>query len=424
MQDSLSEEIYDVIVLGAGAAGLMAAMGAAEFSFENKKRILILEKMQTPGKKLLISGSGRCNVTHAGAVSDFFTHYGPHERFVKPALLNFTNENLVQFLTSRGLPCIQLNDGKIFPKSERARDVLNVFLSACTDFRISIELNHKVLNIVKNNETGIFEISCENQNLFLARRVILTTGGKSYPTTGSTGDGVRLAQTMGHSQVPMKPGLTPIIVSNFRFASCAGIALPDAPMVLFRAEKKVASHSGDVLFTHHGLSGPGILDFSRYFEPNDILQLAPVPNLNDECLSSVIQKNPQREIGNLIRTEFGLPDRLCAELLAEAGVSDVLKCWEITKKMRKSILKILTLLLFPIHRVGDFREAMVTVGGIPLAEVNRQTMESRLVSGLYFAGEILDVDGDTGGYNLQFAFSSGVLAGQNAAATLTNKIHT
>ena len=414
MQSPVNDITYDCIILGAGPAGLFAAMAAAGFSSENRKRILILEKMPTAGKKLLISGSGRCNVTHSGGISDFFSRYGTKERFVKPALLNFTNENLIRFLESRGLRCVLLNDGKIFPKSERARDVLNVLLSACEDFRIMFEYNQEAASVEKNNETGIFKICTKFNNSFFTRTLILCTGGKSYPTTGSTGDGVRFAESLGHTQVPMKPGLTAVAVSDFRFASCAGIALPDVPISLIHEGKMTASHSGDVLFTHHGLSGPGILDFSRCFESGDVLLLSPAGKLSDVRFSELIQKTPQREIGNMIRTEFQLPDRFVSELFAETGVSDALKCWEITKKTRKIIYESLTALPFRILNVGGFREAMVTVGGIPLSEVNRQTMESRLVPGLYFAGEILDVDGDTGGFNLQFAFSSGVLAGKNA----------
>ena len=419
--------VWDVLVVGAGPAGLFAALGAAGIatgkSGEAPKgvapRVLVLEKMPTPGRKLLISGSGRCNVTHAGPISDFFARYGKRERFVKPALLNFTNENLVQFLKAHGLPCVRLNDGKIFPKTERARDVLNLLLEACQTRNVRLECGQPVLSARWNPDESVFEVRTGSGETFRSLKLILTVGGKSYPTTGSTGDGALFARAFGHTLVPLKPALTSVTITRYPFGSCAGIALPNALLSLHRGGQLIASHRGDVLFTHQGLSGPGILDFSRLFEPNDELRLASVCALKDEFLTDLLQRNSQREIGNLLRTEFQLSDRFVSELLRNRQIPDSLRAWQVTRPQRLAILGLLTSFPLTIQSLGGFREAMVTSGGIELSEVNRQTMESRRVPGLFFAGEVLDVDGDSGGFNLQFAFSSGLVAGQNAVKTIS-----
>ncbi|MBR0192257.1 MAG: NAD(P)/FAD-dependent oxidoreductase [Thermoguttaceae bacterium] len=432
MEDPLKspgrEERADVLILGAGPAGLMAALGAAGLSASNfdlsrnRKKILLIEKMPKPGRKLLIAGSGRCNVTHAGPIADFCAHYGRDAgkaRFVKPALMNFTNQNLVAFLAARGLPCVELNDGKIFPRSENSRDVLRVLLEACEDAGVQFLCGEEVTALSRNEETPVFEAKTRSGRTFQAEKLVCAVGGKSFPTTGSTGDGQIFAQAFGLPFVELRPALTPVTVKAYAFASCAGIALPETLVTLWRSGKKLAEHRGDVLFTHHGLSGPGILDFSRDFLPGDELHLTLAEGLEDAPLCALLQENPQREIGNLIRTEFRLPDRFVSELLRSEGLPAEMKAWEVTKKTRKTLLKLLKDFALVIQTLGGFREAMVTAGGVALEQVNRQTMESRRVPGLYFAGEVLDVDGDSGGFNLQFAFSSGLLAGQSAGAGQT-----
>jgi len=423
------EERADVLIIGAGPAGLMAALGAAGLSAssfdlrKNQAKILLIDKMPKPGRKLLIAGSGRCNVTHAGPIADFCVRYGrdaSKARFVKPALMNFTNENLLAFFASRGLPRVELNDGKIFPRSENSRDVLRVLLEACEEAGVRILCGEETTSVSRNAETGFFEVKTQTGRRFQAPKLVCSVGGKSFPTTGSTGDGRIFARHFGLPFVELRPALTPVTVKNWGLASCAGIALPETLVTLWRAGKKLAEHRGDVLFTHFGLSGPGILDFSREFLAGDELHLALVDELTDARLNALLQESPQREIGNLLSAAFQLPDRLVTELLATErpameGVSVRQKAWEVTKKTRKTVLKLLTDFTVEVQSLGGFREAMVTAGGIALEKVNRQTMESRLVPGLYFAGEVLDVDGDSGGFNLQFAFSSGVLAGSSTS---------
>ncbi len=397
MGDSVKKlpESWDIIIVGAGPAGMMAGIASTGFSGDNRKRILILEKMPKPGRKLLISGSGRCNLTHAGPIREFFSRYGRKEQFVKPALMNFDNENLLEFLKNRGLPCFELNDGKIFPRSERARDVLETLLSACNDFHARLDCEQEIEDLRWDSSLERFLIHTASGRNLSAQKIIIAVGGKSYPTTGSTGDGVYFARNFGHTVSPLKPALTPIYVERYSFTSCAGIALPDAHLSLWRGNQKIKTHIGDVLFTHHGLSGPGILDMSRDFEPGDVLRLASSRtfSLSDRALSELLQENPQREIGNLLRSAFELPDRFVTELLASEGISERLRAWETTKKLRKTILALLTDFPFTIQKVGGFREAMATAGGVNVAEVNRKTMESKLGPGLYFAGETLDVDG-------------------------------
>lgn len=412
-------ELLDVLIIGGGPAGLLSAMSAAGFSTENQRKILILEKMPTPGRKLLIAGSGRCNLTSARRIQDFFSHYGAREkeRFVKPALLNFTNLELLQLLQKNDLPCVQLNDGKIFPKSERSRDVLELFLRLCADFHVEIQCGEAAVSLEKS-EDGTFLAHTDAGKRFRARRLIVAVGGKSFPTTGASGDGERFARQLGLALVPLRPALTSATVADYDLANCAGISFQEVSITLWRSGKKMASRVGDVLLTHRGLSGPGILDFSRDFLPGDVLKIAFVPEMTDQELASLLQKNPQRDVGNLIRSEFALSGRFVVAALKNVGVDVSLKCGQITKTQRRTILALLTEFPFKIQSVGGFREAMATAGGIALSEIDRRSMESRKTPGLFFAGEVLDVDGDTGGFNLQFAFSSGFTAGKSALESL------
>lgn len=397
--------LYDVLIVGAGPAGMMAAYRAASFS-EDRRRILLLEKNAEAGKKLLLAGSGQCNLTHAGKIDDFLSHYGRQGRFVKPALLHFTNADLVQFFSQRGLPCQEREDGKIFPKTYQSRDVRRLFLQALAEKKVEIQYQQNVREIHLGEK--LFQVETENCS-FQTRKLILTTGGQSYPGTGSTGDGFRLAERLSHTITPLAPALTPVYVRDFTLASCAGISLPQTPFVLWRGGRKIASYRGDLLITHVGLSGPGILDSSRDFQKGDTLSLL---FGSEERLLEILREKGGRELRKILSEKMGLPQRLAETLLSQAGIFLQRRGCDVTRDERKLLCNNVLQPTFEIARLGNFREAMVTKGGVALSEVNRQTMESRLVSGLFFAGEILDVDGDTGGYNLQFAFSSGFLAGE------------
>ena len=395
----------DVLIVGAGPAGIMAAYRAASCS-EGQCRIILLEKNTEAGKKLLLSGSGQCNLTHAGKIDDFLSHYGCQGRFVKPALFHFTNVDLVQFFSQRGLPCLEREDGKIFPQTYQSRDVRRLLLQALAEKRVEIQYQQNVREIRYLGERH-FQVETENRS-FQTRKLILTTGGQSYPGTGSTGDGFRLAERLSHTITPLAPALTPVYVRDFALASCAGISLPQTLIALWRGGRKITQHRGDLLITHVGLSGPGILDFSRDFQKGDTLSLLLG---SEECLLETLREKGGRELRKILSEKLGLPQRLADTLFVQAKLSPQLRGCDLTRSQRQTLCQHVLQPSLEIARLGNFREAMVTKGGVALSEVNRLTMESRLLPGLFFAGEILDVDGDTGGYNLQFAFSSGYLAG-------------
>ncbi|MDP4185444.1 MAG: NAD(P)/FAD-dependent oxidoreductase, partial [Bacteroidota bacterium] len=399
---------YDAVIIGAGPAGLFCGISCANPKF----KVALLEKNSSPGKKLLMAGTGQCNLTHSGNIKDFLVHYGQHGKFVRPSLFNYDNLKLINFFEQRGLRMTELHSGKIFPESLRSKDVLEIMLESCKEAGVDLIYNSPAKSILKQNDHFIISTP---QRSFSSRKVIITTGGMSYPATGSTGDGYHLSKILGHSIIEPSPALTPVIVKDYSFAECAGISIPNAKIFLFRCEKKIHETRGDLLFTHKGLSGPGILDFSRYIAKGDLLKVQLADFRNEEEFESdflnQLHIHAKRSIRNCL-AQYNLPDRLLNHILDNLGIANDDKASELNKKARKMIVSQIMGFPFEVGKLGGYKEAMATCGGVKLSEVNLKTMESRIVPGLFFAGEVLDIDGDTGGYNLQFAFSSGALAGQ------------
>ncbi len=412
---------FDVIVIGGGPAGLICAARCGELGLS----ACLLEKNDRPGKKLLISGSGRCNITHAGGRDEFIAHYGGKNSFVKPALFNFTGFDLVAFFRARGLDMIERDDGKVFPETENASDVLRVLLSECETRGALILTGEAVTGISLRNDGPRFKVSAARGD-YSASALVIATGGRSYPATGSTGDGYSFAESLGHTVIEPAPGLTPVIVRGYVFADCAGISLDSVPISRHRQNAKTLHSRGDVLFTHRGLSGPGILDFSRDIAAGDTISIAALPFASKEefekSLTGALRANGGRSLKNCL-LDYGLAERLTERILSSHGITGETRSSEVDRAARRRIIDAFMDLRFTVDRLGGFNEAMVTRGGVSLDEVNRNTMESRIVKGLYFAGEALDVDGDTGGYNLQWAFSSGRLAAESIARTLRNIAH-
>ena len=391
-------QIPAVTIIGAGPAGLFAA------AHIRNRKVVVLEKNSRPGKKLLISGSGRCNLTHEGPIGEFKPHYGLHGSFLKHAFFTFTNQDLIRFFSSRGLPLVTDKNGKVFPASQDAKDVLRILLLECQQQGAEIITGKDGLTAV---DEGLFP-SPETP-------VLLSTGGLSYPGTGSTGDGYLLARRWGHPLVDTGPALTPVTIRDYLFTEMAGISLNDRVISLYRDNRKIATHQGDIGFTHQGLSGPGILDFSRYMKAGDTLKI------NLIGLSQETFRNHFLETYNLEGKKsvqrffmgFGLPKNLIKTLLFHAGVEPEIPVAAIDRKTRLTLENSMCDHSFVIGKLGGYETAMVTRGGVSITEVDPKTMESKIVPGLYFAGEILDIDGDTGGYNLQAAFSTGYLAAKN-----------
>lgn len=403
------EETVDVIVIGAGPAGLFAAQVCGSRGLKT----YLLEKNKSAGLKLLISGTGQCNITHAGKIGDFLSHYGDNSRFVRTALYNYSNENVISFFQERGLRLIEVNNGKIFPETLKSRDILSILLSECATNKVCIKYETSISGIVRSED--LFKVQTQDST-FTTRNIIICTGGKSYPKTGSSGDGYQFASQLGHSITQIKPALTSILIDDFPFQICAGISIPDAIIQLYRGTKKIRQTQGDILFTHKGISGPGILDFSRFLNPNDTIRLSLTKTANsDEFEKSLLEQialNGKKSIKNCLSI-YEIPERLLLAILEMNQIDPTSKAADLEKTKRKALVKHITALEFNIDRLGGFKEAMATNGGVALDEVNQKTMESKLIKGLFFAGEVLDIDADTGGYNIQFAISSGVLAAQN-----------
>jgi predicted Rossmann fold flavoprotein len=397
----------DVVVIGAGPAGLSCAIHAAA----DCCRVLVLEKNPKPGAKLLVSGTGQCNITHEGDIRDFFTHYGGHGKFLKPALLSFSNRDLMEFFRGRGLAMITGENGKVFPGTRQAADVLAVLIAECEKQGVSIRCNEPVTEITRTAESFTVITGVDR---YPARTIAITTGGASYPQCGTTGDGYRLAASLGQPVTETAPALTPLLVQPFPFAALMGLSFEGMRFSVWRAEKKVSDHAGDVLFTHLGLSGPGILDASRGIRPGDVVRLSFAGMQRGEFAADIAKRaaeNPNWQVGTIL-AKYPIPERLNRKLLKISGIPEDHKCAHFSAAQRSVLVTNCTEFPLSIAALGDYKVAMVTRGGVALDSVHSKTMESKIVPGLFFAGEVLDIDGDTGGYNLQAAFSTGYLAAQ------------
>jgi len=402
-------EKHDVVIIGAGPAGLFCAIQAAL----PEHRVLLLEKNPNPGAKLLLSGSGQCNITHGGEIRDFLSHYGDHGKQVRQALFGFTNQDLGEFFRNRGLAMITDDNGKVFPKPRRSDDVLAILVQECKKRGVDLRCSEPGSGITRTAEG--FAITTP-KTTYLSPVIVITTGGVSYPGTGSTGDGFRISGSLGQPLTEIGPALTPLLIRNYPFAALSGISFECMYFSIWRAGKKVADRTGDVLFTHLGLSGPGILDASRYIRPDDVIKLSFVGKLKREEFAADFTKrmgeNRSCQISTLLAA-YPIPERLNRKLLNVSGIPEDLTCNHFSAEQRSCLITNCTQFPLTVEAPGGFSVAMVTRGGIALDGVNLKTMESKIIPNLYFAGEVLDIDGDTGGYNLQAAFSTGFLAGKS-----------
>ncbi len=405
----------DLIVAGAGPAGLFAAVQAAENN--GNKKIIILEKNSSPGKKLLISGSGQCNLTHSGNIADFFDHYGKNYNFLMGALYSFDNQNLMQFFKNRGIKFREARGGKIFPKSNQAEDILNVLLEEVDKRGIKVIYNSAVETI--EAEAGIFEIKSCNQ-IYKSKHFLLAAGGKSFPKTGSTGDGFKIARNLGHHIIEPCPALAPVVIKDYKFKMLSGISLRNKEISLWRNGNLLKSWNDDLLLTHRGLSGPGIINYSRYMQQGDLIKIKLLKYSKEELEKNLLKRIEREGRLNLLNLliKYPLAQRLIEKILEIADIDGSQNAAHLRKEQRREIIELFSNLEFEIKNLADFNQSMVTKGGIDLSEINPQNMESRIISNFFAAGEVLDIDGDTGGYNLQAAFSTAFLAGTELAQRL------
>ncbi|MDD2716983.1 MAG: NAD(P)/FAD-dependent oxidoreductase [Candidatus Wallbacteria bacterium] len=393
--------LYDFIIIGAGPAGLFAAANAGG-------KVLLLEKMPEPGRKLLLSGSGRCNLTHQGQIEDFLPFYGKNGNFLRPAFRCLDNLQLMHFFEQRGIGFRGDENGKLFPEGG-SEAVLKVLLEECRKKQVRIACSERVEKVEKRG----MAFSVRTGNIYESKAVLITTGGKSYPGTGSTGDGYGLAAGLGHDIIEPRPALAPIYVKEYPFSGLSGISFQDCGASLWRSGRKIGITHADFMFTHRNLSGPAVMTLSAQALPGDELQLCFLPpdqekRFNCEFFESV-RAAGKKQLKSVLR-ESALPARLVEVIFSRLGIDQDFKAADASNKLLESLLNSITRYSLTVEKTGGFNEAMVTAGGVSLKEIDPNSMQSKIVLGLYFAGEVLDLDGDCGGYNLQAAFSTAALA--------------
>lgn len=413
-----------VIVIGGGPSGMMAAITAAE----SGNKVILLEKMERLGRKLLITGKGRCNITSSLPIDDFIQNTPGNGHFLYSCFKNYNNQDIIRFLKSQGLEVKEERGNRIFPVTDKSLDVLECFKKRLKELNVEIVYNTKVTEIIPKNEKGILQVKTVDNKLFEAEKVVLATGGKSYPLTGSTGDGYKIAQKLGHTVTPIRPSLVPLECYDKKMCKdLQGLSLRNVRIEIKNIEnnKVIYEDFGEMLFTHFGVSGPTILSGSahlvRYKNIEELLKSKKIilkidfkPALSEEKLDERILRDfsefKNKQFKNSL--EKLLPQKLIPIIIEKSKINPDKKVNEITKQERKNIVKLLKNFEISISAFGPIDEAIITSGGINIKEINPKTMESKLVPGLYFAGEIIDVDAYTGGFNLQIAYSTGFTAGK------------
>ncbi|WP_457577265.1 NAD(P)/FAD-dependent oxidoreductase [Desulfomarina sp.] len=406
-----------IIVTGGGAAGMMAAGRASE----KGARVLLLEKMARTGRKIGISGKGRCNLTNSAELNDFINHFGKNGKFLRQCFNHFFADDLIAFFEKRGLPLVQERGGRIFPKSGSALDVVKILDKWLENSQVETLLNRPVSKILtrKGNISGVV---CRGK-IIPCDAVILATGGKSYPRTGSTGDGYRLASSLGHTLTPIRPALVPLVPEKKDILRLAGLTLKNVNIRLIINGKRRKTGFGEISFTDRGISGPVPLSMSGFIVDSlrrgDKISMAIdlKPALDDNRLAKRLIRDFEKRRGEPITSLLRglLPVQLVNLCLASCDISSDIDTYTFPAAKRKKLTAWLKNFQITLTGYRDFDEAIVTAGGIKLNEINPHTMESRLVKGLFIVGELLDIQADTGGFNLQAAFSTGWLAGTVAA---------
>jgi len=422
--------MIDLCIIGAGPAGLMAAIHAAR----NHAQATILEANPTAGRKLLITGGGRCNFTHAGSPDQIARAFeGPpaakgavrQERFLRHCLHEFSPDDAREFFRSRGLPETVEPDGCVFPAGNQAAEVRDVLVAEAVRLGAHIQYQAKAIDVAATE--GGFAIQTQSRRI-AASRLILATGGLSYPQTGSTGDGYRFAQQLGHAVIPPKAALVPLVVQEAWVRDLAGVALADVK-IRTALDKRAVVVSGNMLFTQRGIGGPAAQDLSRYltdalFEtrrsiPIEIDVLAGLDELQaDRHLQNQFQTQAKKTVPNVL-SEF-LPRQLALTLCLLAGCGRQTQAGQLPGEQRRQLVRTIKRLPLTVTGVESIAKATVTRGGVSLAQIDPRTMESKVRPGLFFAGEVIDLDGPCGGYNLQMCWSTGALAGRSAARPRTD----
>jgi len=408
---------HGIVVVGAGAAGLMAAGRAAELGAD----VLLLEKTGGIGNKLRITGKGRCNLTNDCEIREFIAHFGPTGPFLRNSLARYYVSDLIQFFAAHGVPTVTERGQRVFPASNEAEDVVKALRRYCLDHGVQFR-THAPVEEIRVVEGALRGVRVVGGATYDARRVIIATGGLSYPGTGSTGDGYRLARAVGHTVVEPRPGLVPLVTAEPFVERLQGLSLRNVRATLLQGNRELGGEFGEMLFTHFGVSGPIILTLSRL--ATEALAKGPVrlsidlkPALSAEQLDARIR----RDIAALGASSYPallkrlLPRLLIAVFQERSGIARDRALSQLTADERGRIVTLLQAFDLTVVATRPITEAIITIGGVSTREIDPRSMESRLVPGLYYAGEVIDVAGDTGGFNLQVAFTTGRVAGESAA---------
>ena len=400
-----------VIVIGAGPAGILAAIHASK-----KHNVILLDGNDRIGKKLFITGKGRCNVTNAKDISEFFDYIPGNPHFLYSALYSYTNEDTINFFENAGIKLKTERGGRIFPMSDKSSDIIKGLSIGLKEANVQVKLNSKVTNIIYNNDK-ITGVEINNTTKLNGDHFILATGGASYPLTGSRGEGQKFAKSLGHTIIDLKPSLVPIELNEPWLKELMGLSLKNISLSILKNNKVVYKNQGEMMFTNYGMSGPLVLSGSRYVknDGNYEVSLDLKPALNESELDKRLQKDflkyQNKEFKNSL--DDLLPQKMIPLIIKLSNIPENKKVNVITKEERKNLVYLLKNLKAKIKGLRPIEEAIVTAGGVNTLEIDPSTMKSKIISNLSFAGEVIDVDAFTGGYNVQIALSTGYIAGSS-----------
>lgn len=410
-----------IIVVGGGAAGMLAAYAAASYGAE----VLLLEKMNGVGKKIRITGKGRCNITNVADIKGCIANIPGNGSFLYSAFYQFFNEDIIRLLNEFGVETKVERGGRVFPVSDQAIDVVNALSRMAVAMGGTIQTDTKVTALVVE-EGKVKGVRLSSGDVLKADGVIVTTGGSSYPGTGSAGDGYRMAKEVGHTIIPLTPSLVPLELEEDWVGELQGLSLRNVRVTAYGNDKKIDADFGEMLFTHFGVSGPIVLSMSRKIalalaEGQEVrLTLDLKPALSEEQLDRRLQRDFEKYLRKQVKNALHdlLPQKLIPVIIDLAYLDEDKPIHQVTKEERLRLLHTIKQMEMTVTKTRPMAEAIVTAGGVSTKEVNPKTLSSRIVEGLYFAGEVLDIDGYTGGFNLQAAFSTGYVAGKSAAEAL------
>lgn len=403
-----------IIVIGGGPSGMMAAANAAAKGY----RVTLLERNEKLGKKLYITGKGRCNITNACDPDEFFSNIPRNPRFLLSAIHRYSSRDLMEFLHQEGLETVLERGNRVFPASNKASDVTKIFEKYLMKMGVKIKLNFRVKHILSQDGKTKGILGFDGTTLF-SDAVILCTGGVSYPSTGSTGDGYEMAMELGHQITPIFPSLIPLVTKEPWVKTLQGLSLKNVSLSALVKNKEIFKETGELLFTHFGISGPLVLSLSSHIADKKLsdvhITIDLKPALDEEQLNNRLvrdfEKYNRKQFKNAL--DDLLPQKMIPVFIELSHISGDKFVHQINKAERKALVGLIKSLALRIDQMRPIEEAIITRGGISIKNIDPSTMASKLIQGLYFAGEIIDVDGYTGGFNLQIAFSTGFLAGQS-----------